>query len=117
MSAKEQRYSFFGPDIISKGELNRTNRSKIFDWDKAAALIKDRRPKIAEAGLDGDWDYTGGTIYRDGNPVLDDYTYLSSTWANPTLVMDGEEIECYTYDCEWDEETKWPESALQILNN
>ena len=35
-----------------------------FDWDKAAEIIKERFSNhpdlIAEAGLQGDWNYTGG---------------------------------------------------------
>ena len=45
------------------GELNRGNEEMVFDWNKAATLIKDRKPKNASAGLRGDWEYTGDTIY------------------------------------------------------
>jgi hypothetical protein len=118
MSAKDQNFSFMGPDVLMQGMSNRDNRSRTFDWNKAAQLIKERQPEVAEAGLSGDWDYTGGPIYRDGLPDTESYTYLESTWATPTLILDGEEIECWSYfdECDFDAHTKWPESALEILN-
>lgn len=99
------------------GEKNRDNPRKVFNWDLAAKLIRDRKPNQASAGLSGDWEYTGGVIYNEGKPVLDDYTYLSSTWATPELDMDGEVISCWLPESEtlWDSGTKWPESALRIL--
>lgn len=101
------------------GMANRGKELMVFDWDKAALLIKAKKPEWAAAGLRGDWEYTGGTIYENGKPVKDSYTYLSSTWAVPELDMDGETIECYRMKSEtpeWSSDTKWPESALLILN-
>lgn len=37
------------------GEMNRGNERMIFDWDKAARIIAERKPKEAMAGLRGDW--------------------------------------------------------------
>ena len=55
-----------------------------FDWDKAAEIIKERFSNhpdlIAEAGLQRDWNYTGGAIFKDGKPTNDEYTYLSSNF-------------------------------------
>lgn len=102
------------------GEMNRNKEQKVFDWDKAANLIKQHRPEIASAGLSGDWEYTGGTIYEDGQPDMESYTFLASTWATPELDLDGEIYDCYKMQSEvpeWSSDTKWPESALQILNN
>ena len=99
------------------GMLNRGNEPRVFDWDKAARLIAERKPKYADAFLRSDREWTGGTIYEDGEPVFDSYTYLASTWAIPVLEMDGEEIPCWVmaHETDWDEVTKWPESALRIL--
>ena len=99
---------------------------KVFDWDKAARLIKQHQPRFASAGLSEDWSCTGGTIYADGRVIgIDEkdnddfatYTYLSSTWATPTLRMDGVEYQCYVMEnnTEWEYDTKWPQSALDIL--
>ena len=99
------------------GEMNRGKELMVFDWDKAARIIAERKPKYAAAGLRGDWEYTGGTIYEDGKPVFDDYTFLASTWATPELEIDDEITDCYVMksEAEWDSDTKWPESALSIL--
>lgn len=113
----EQNFSFLGSDVMTLAQMNRGKERKVFDWDKAAKLIKERKPETAEAGLQGDWTYTGGVIYRDGKPVLDTCCYLASTWATPMLELDGEEIECYVMESktEWNETTIWPKSALSVL--
>lgn len=101
------------------GEVNRHKELMVFDWDKAARLIKQNNSKFARAGLRSDWEYTGGTILQDGKPVYDDYTYLASTWAVPELELEDEVVECYKMQNEtpmWDSNTKWPESAIKILN-
>lgn len=94
----------------------------VFDWHKAATLIKERKPSTASAGLAGDWGYTGGEIFRNGKPVPkeDTYTFLASTWATPELDLDGDVVSCYIMkdeNPEWGSDTYWPESALAILNN
>jgi len=97
-------------------EASQGNRARVFDWNKAAELIRDNKPKLARAGLESDWEWTGGDIWEDGKPS-DDYTFLASNWATPELEMDGEICECWKYcdECGWNSETKWPESALKIL--
>lgn len=104
-------------DAMAMGEANRGKERMVFDWDKAARLIAQRKPRIAMAGLRGDWEFTGGVIYENGVLVTKDYTYLASTWAVPELDMDGENIECYKMVAEtpkWDAHTKWPKSAVEI---
>ncbi len=102
------------------GEANRNKPLMVFDWNTAAKLIKERNPQKASAGLRSDWEWTGGDIYKDGQPCLDDYTFLSSTWATPEIEIDGEVIACWIYQKDsdnWNSDTKWPESALNILKN
>ena len=104
---------------FAMGNANRGKELMVFDWDKAARLIKERNPEHASAGLRSDWEYTGGTIYENGKPVIDDYTYLASTWAVPELDLDGYVVECYRMEHEvpeWGSKTKWPQSALDILS-
>lgn len=96
-------------------------RMRVFDWEKAARLITEKYCERADAGLAGDWDWTGGTIFEDGEIITDSYTYLASNWAIPTLIIDGVEMECFVeYDSDdgfkWDASTKWPDEALEILN-
>ena len=95
----------------------KTKDMMVFDWDKAARLIAERKPQIAMAGLRGDWKNTGGMIYEDGKLITDKYTYLASSWAIPELDMDGETVECYRMESEtpkWHAHTKWPKSAVEI---
>lgn len=106
---------------LLKGEANRSRPLMVFDWDKAAQLIAERRPSVARAGLCSDWEYTGGDIYRGGKPVRKDdtYTYLASTWATPELDLDGDVIPCFRMKTDapgWGSDTYWPESALGILS-
>ena len=68
------------------GDLNRGRGLMVFDWDKAAEIIKRFNPECAFAGLRGDWEWTGGCIYSDGKPVMDAYTYLSSIG---TMILSG----------------------------
>jgi len=105
---------------MAMGMAAKGNPQRVFDWDKAATLIRERKPVEASAGLAGDWDWTGGTIYENGQPVAAEktYVYLSSNWATPTLNMDGDEVECWKYASEtpgWNEHTYWPESARELL--
>lgn len=91
-----------------------------FDWDKAAAIIKEAlktNPNlVAEAGLQGYWNFTGGIIFEDGKPTNDNYTYLQSNWAEPTLEINGEDIECWTEANErFKEDTKWDKTSLDII--
>lgn len=91
----------------------------VFDWIKAAKLIKERQPKLACAGLAGDWEWTGGEIFEDGKPVFDSYTYLASNHATPEIDLDGYRLDCYCMQSEqpgYHSGTKWPAEALEILS-
>lgn len=118
MSAKSQNWSFLGSDILLQGEIYRNEPMKVFDWDKAATIIKERNAEFAEAGLATDWDNTGGVIYDvdEGGIVEDSYLYLGSTWAMPTLIVDGDEIACFMDD-DGNREYKWTDSAKNIIND
>lgn len=103
-----------------RGQANRGKPSMVFDWNRAAQIIKERGAKSASAGLEGDWEWTGGTILTDGKPTPheDTYVFLASTWATPQLEVDGETIECYVMADQtpgWNSGTYWPDSALTIL--
>lgn len=104
---------------FAMGMANMDNPKKVFDWEKAARLIKETGSKMAQAGLSEDWMWTGATILEDGSPVQDKHgPYLASTWATPILIMDdGDEIPCYImeYKTTWGAKTNWPNSAIKIL--
>lgn len=102
---------------FAMGQANKGKEQMVFDWDKAAKLIKKNKPKRASAGLAGDWEWTGGDIYQHGKPIKSDYIYLSSNWATPELDLDGKIIDCYIMESKtkWHSDTKWPLSAKKIL--
>ena len=103
---------------FAMGMASRDNELMVFDWDKAAAMIKEFKPEYVIAGLQHDLEWTAGCIYSDGKIVDDDYTFLASTWATPLLIMDGVECPCYRMESEtpgWNANTVWPESAREIL--
>lgn len=112
-------------DTIKAFRLGDEARSRgvkemVFDWDKAARLIVEKRPSVAAAGLEADWEWTGGSIWENDAPNVDDYTFLVSCWAKPELNIDGDVIECWRWIDEspgWDSDTKWPDSAIQILRD
>ena len=105
------------------GMANRGKEKKVFDWVKAAKLIKARGAKNVSAGLREDLDWTSGNILVDGAPAEESGAYLSSTWATPVLIFDddGSEIECFKMRSEVEDwggaKSLWPESALEILND
>jgi len=109
-----------------RGAANRGRPMMIFDWNKAAKIIKARKPKTASAGLSGDWEWTGGEIYeanRGPVPRNETYTYLASTWATPELKIDDDMIDCFIMEDkvpkEWSgtSDVYWPQSALDILQS
>lgn len=106
------------------GRMHRDSPSRVFDWLKAAQIIRDRylvgNLKVASAGLRDDWEYTGGKIFENGSPVPaeETYTFLSSTWAIPELCLDGDIFECWIWAKDspgWDAGTYWPPESLAIL--
>lgn len=98
---------------------------KAFDWDQAAMKIKEAYAQhpdlVAEAGLEGDWAYTGGVIFESGLATNGHYTYLASNWAAPTLILSWDGVEKESIECSCPEsdrfnsETKWDTESLTIL--
>lgn len=104
---------------FARGRAAEGKPQRVFDWEKAAQRIREVQPSVARAGLESDWEWTGGTIYEDGKPITESYTFLSSNWATPELELDGDLEPCWRYESGtpgWDADTKWPETALAILN-
>lgn len=118
IAIKEGDWKMDTLSAFARVENNKNSRIRVFDWDKAAKLIKKANPQVASAGLGLDWEWTGGEIYKNGEPIMDSYTYLASNWATPELDMDGDIQPCWKYQSDtpsWDSNTKWPKSALKIL--
>ena len=102
---------------FAMGQAHKNDRLKVFDWNKAAQLIVKHKLTDADAGLKEDWTFTGGNILTDGNLNINSYTFLASTWATPVLWTDEEIYECWAWgdETDWDSDTKWPQSAIEIL--
>lgn len=98
---------------------------KVFDWHKAAELIRANGLLNVEAGLAEDWGYTSGYILSEGERVPKEKTYvfLASDWATPVLHDVDTDIvyECYIHDTDeenpqgWNADTYWPESAVALM--
>ena len=109
---------------FARGQANRGKPLKVFDWNKAAEIIKDKNPSRASAGLSGDWEWTGGEIWNgDIIPKEDTYTYLASNWATPELEYGGVTVDCYIMEDSvpeaWGDPAGayWPQSAIDILKD
>ena len=107
-------------EAFARGEATRGKELMVFDWEKAAQLIKESGAMTASAGLEDDWGWTGGAILKDGQPLAKDqsYTYLASTWATPELDLGNGKFPCYRMQSAtpgWDSDTFWPSEALAIL--
>lgn len=91
---------------------------RVFDWEKAARILKDSKVKQAEAGLIEDWCETVGTILKDGKPVTESNAFLASRWATPVLAIGDTLIDCYRMEGDapgWGAETLWPKEARDIF--
>lgn len=103
------------------------NKGKVFNWDEAGRILRERglERRYASAGLAEDWDFTGGSIFADGQIVSDGSPYIKSAWATPVLVLhdenpyEGEVIPCFVEasSSSWDSGTVWPMSALVALRH
>lgn len=100
------------------GQLNRGRIQRVFDWDKALKILEEKKVGYAIAGLESDMEWTSGEILVDGELTNDSYTFLSSTWATPVIVLKESEdddhyetIECWCYDTDEDNPHKYGSSS------
>ena len=110
---------------FARGEASRDKPQMVFDWNKAAEIIRDKNASYVEAGLCDDWEYTGGLIWNEKIvPKEETYVYLASTWAIPQMEVDGITVDCYIMEDDVPEEwgdnyagIYWPQSAIDILKD
>ena len=70
----------------------------MLDFEKAYRICEEHPSSTIYAGLAEDWGCTAGVIWKDGKPFKD-YCYLSSYWATPVVVVEGEDpIDCFKQD-------------------
>lgn len=101
-------------------QAHKNEELMVFDWVRAATMIKESGATEASAGLAGDWEYTGGDIFRDGKPIPkeDTYVYLASNHAAPQLELNGDLLSCWLKQSQtpgWDSDTYWPPEAMAVL--
>ena len=99
------------------GLANRGKEQMVFDWDKAARIIKERNIDCAAAGLKDDFEWTGGCIFKDGNSLpaatvhelnkLKEYLHKNN-YSVETKYYDDingfwcmRSIDCQDYDLSW----------------
>lgn len=70
---------------------------KYMDWNKVQEIVNEHPNSIIHAWLMEDWNNTSGLIYAKGK-YYDGYVFGYSRWATPIVDVDGEEIECWTYE-------------------
>jgi hypothetical protein len=70
---------------------------KYMDWHKVKKIVEENPNAVIYAGLMENWGHTSGLIFAKGK-YYDGYVHGSSTWATPIVDVDGEEIECWTYE-------------------
>lgn len=124
---KQSTLSFLDGFTSSNSKLayDKNKPMMAFDWDKAAKIIRETLQQfpnlIAEAGLQQDWNYTGGIIFEKGFPTNESYTYLCSNWATPTLIIECDGLEILETDCciietdRFTSDSKWDNESLLIL--
>lgn len=84
---------FLGIDVASKPR----GQAKYMDWEKVQKIVDEHPNSVIHAGLMEDWNNTSGLIFAKGK-YYDGYVFNNSTWATPIVDVDGEEIECWTYE-------------------
>lgn len=107
-------------DIFVNGFRHEKNERRVFDWNKAARVLRDRDETTCKACIIEDYNETVGFILVDGRPAIDHpLPYLSSCWGTPCLVFEnGDSMPCWIPQSEspdWTGYTYWPESARNIL--
>lgn len=85
---------FLGPEVVATKPIG---KMKYMDWIKVQKIVDDHPDSVVYAGLMEDWNNTSGLIFAKGK-YYDGYVYGASVWATPIVDVDGEEIECWTYD-------------------
>jgi hypothetical protein len=99
-------------------ETRKDGREMVFDWEKAARVIVERRATAAAAYLGNDYRATWRPILSEGRPADTEFIWLASAWGIPTLEINGETaVPCWrwTDETSWDGSTYWPAAALAIL--
>lgn len=85
---------FLGPEAVATKPIG---EMKFMDWKKVQEIVNEHPNSVVYAGLMEDWNNTSGLIFAKGE-YYNGYVYGCSVWATPIVDVDGEEIECWTYE-------------------
>ena len=85
---------FLGAGAVATKPIGKT---KYMDWKKVQQIVDENPNSVIYAGLQEDWNNTSGLVFARGE-YYDGYVYGASSWATPIVDVDGEEIECWTYE-------------------
>lgn len=86
---------FLGPQAVATKPIG---AMKYMDWKKVQQIVDEHPDSTIHAGLMEDWGYTSGLIFSKGKYYDGGSVYGCSVWATPIVDVDGEEIECWTYE-------------------
>lgn len=107
--------------VLDISEATQHDGLMVFDWHKAAKLIKKKKATYAHVHLEGS-EVNNGWIFYDGSYEHDEVgvDHLASTWATPMLeIGDEDAIPCFIISDRreggWDANTMWPDSAKKII--
>lgn len=85
---------FMGPSAVATKPIG---DMKYMDWKKIQQIVNEHPNSVIYAGLMEDWNNTSGLIFARGK-YYRGYVYGCSCWATPIVDVDGEEMECWTYE-------------------
>lgn len=105
---------FMGMDAVATKPIG---DMKYMDWQKVQQVVNENPDAVIYAGLMEDWNNTSGLIFAKGK-YYDGYVYGCSMWATPIVDVDGEEIECWTYEKtkEGSDRPTWWGNGQELLN-
>lgn len=87
----------------------------IFNWVKAAELIKINKAETVYAGMKEDWSCTADTIVLNGE-MYNGTPFTTSDWATPSILIEDVFIPCYLkVDTKYDAKI-WTHRAIQRFN-
>lgn len=106
---------FMGPEAVATKPIG---DKKYMDWNKVRKIVEDHPKSVIRAGLQEDWNNTSGVIFANGKYYDGGIFYGCSIWATPIVDVDGEEIECWTYEEteEGSEMPKWWGNGQKLLD-
>lgn len=107
---------FLGAEAIATKPID---DMKYMDWKKVQQIVDEHPNSVIYAGLQEDWGNTSGVIYKNGKYYDGGFFYGCSVWATPIVDVDGEEIECWTYEAtkEGSELPEWWGNGQKLLSS